>query len=67
MGYEINEVLGNRIVRQPGGLGLRLLTSIGYDKYSIEKIKKNDIILKFYFRKKNLLTMCQNGAGRNWN
>lgn len=66
MGYEINEVLGNQIAHQPGGLGLGLLTSIGYDKYSIKK-KKNAIILKFYFRKKNLLTMCQNGAGRNWN
>lgn len=57
MGYEINEVLGNQIAHQPGGLGLGLLTSTGYGKYSIKKKKKNAIILKFYFRKKNLLTM----------
>lgn len=56
MGYEINEVLGNQIAHQPGGLGLGLLTSTGYGKYSIKK-KKNAIILKFYFREKNLLTM----------
>lgn len=40
MGYEINEVLGNQIAHQPGGLGLGLLTSTGYGKYSIKKKKE---------------------------
>lgn len=42
MGYEINEVLGNQTAHQPGGLGLGLLTSIGYNKYSIKKKKECD-------------------------
>lgn len=34
-GYKINEVPGSQIAEQPGGLGLRLLISIGYGKYLI--------------------------------
>lgn len=42
-GYKVNEVPGGQIAEQPVGLGLGLLTSIGYRKYLIKK-KKNSII-----------------------
>lgn len=47
-GYKINEVPGNQIAHQPGGLGPGLLTSIGYNKYSI-KNKKECHNFKFSF------------------